>query len=724
MTNAAKMFEPLSVEERDTPSSSPSLDGWETVTPVPDDAPEKIPFHRLGKPGATWVYRNDAGKLLFLVCRFDKADGGKEVLPLTYCQDVYGNRDWRWRGYPQPRPLYGLDRLADPPDAPVLIVEGEKTADATQEYFPDHIVITNPGGSKAAGKAEWLPLKGRRVVIWPDHDVPGNQYAEDVLKLVNESGAASIAVVSVPEVFPEGWDLADDLPDGWDTEQIQNLLNSARHIAADAADAAPVEQPRPLLRELPPPDTFPLDALGDLLGDTARAIHDKVQAPEAICAQSVLAAATLAVQAHADVVLPTGQAKPISSFFLTIGATGERKSATDTEALWSIREYEKCLRETFGAAWPEHVNAREAWETQRKQILTNKKDYPDTAAKKAALDVIGREPQPPLLPMLTATDPTFEGLAKLFVDGQPSLGLFSAEGGQFIGGHGMSQEAKLRTAAGFSSLWDGDPIKRVRAGDGASILPGRRLAIHLMAQPDVAALMLSDRVLADQGMLSRVLVSSPASAVGNRLWREPKPESDTAIKRYGARLLYILELPLPLSDGKNNELAPRRINLSSEARRCWIAFVDHIEREMTGGLEPIQGLANKLPEHAARLATVLTLVENIESEEITLEQMAAGIEIAQYYASEGLRLFSAGHTDPDILLAQRTLEWLKREWHEEFVSLRVLYSLGPNPIRVSKTARRIAAILADHGWLIPTDQSVTVSGHRTKDAWRVVRSEP
>ena len=724
MGDSARMFEPLSVDEWGSLPTSSTLDGWFVLTPVPDDAPRKIPFHRLGKPSAKWAYRNETSKLLFMVCRFDKEDGNKEVLPLTYCQDAHGIRDWRWLGYPPPRPLYGLDRLAEHPDALVLIVEGEKTAEAAQTLFPDHVAITSPGGSKTADKADWGPLAGRGAVIWPDNDGPGRQYAEDVLGLAGEAGAVSVAVVPVPEDFPIGWDLADDPPDGWNNEQIQNFLRTALPIAADAAEAAAVEQPRPLLRELPPPDAFPLDALGSLLGQAARAIHNKVQAPEAICAQSVLAAATLAVQARADVVLPTGQAKPISSFFLTVGATGERKSATDTEALWPIRKYEKHLRETYDSAMPEHINARDAWEKQRQQVLASKAKYPDTAAKKAALDAIGGEPQPPLSPMLTPTDPTFEGLAKLFVSGQPSLGLFSAEGGQFIGGHGMSQEAKLRTAAGISSLWDGEPIKRVRAGDGASILPGRRLAIHLMAQPDVAALMLSDRVLADQGMLSRLLVSSPASAVGNRLWREPKPESDTAIKRYGARLLSILEIPLPLVNGKINELAPRRIELSPEARRGWIAFADHIEGEMTSGLEPIRGLANKLPEHAARLATVLTLVENIEAEEIFSEHMAAGIELAQYYATEGLRLFSAGHTNPDILLAQRVLEWLEREWHKEFVSLRVLYSLGPNAIRDSKTARRIATILVDHGWLMPAAQSVRVNGHTTKAAWRVVRAVP
>ena len=89
----------------------------------------------------------------------------------------------------------------------------------------------------------------------------------------------------------------------------------------------------------------------------------------------------------------------------------------------------------------------------------------------------------------------------------------------------MSDDAKLRTAAGMSALWDGEPIKRVRATDGTVVLPGRRVAMHLMAQPDVAAIWLSDPLLIDQGLMSRVLVTAPEPASGRRLWHEPSPES-------------------------------------------------------------------------------------------------------------------------------------------------------------------------------------------------------
>jgi hypothetical protein len=361
--------------------------------------------------------------------------------------------------------------------------------------------------------------------------------------------------------------------------------------AAEPRCEAPPEPPRPLMRDLPPADPFPIDALGTVLAPAARAIHDRVQAPLAIGGQSVLAAATLAVQGHADVELPTRQARPLTEFYMTVAATGERKTAADTEALWPVRKRESALQEQHGAERHQYENSKLAWDKARdaavKQAQGNRTEI------ETALEALGLPPIPPLEPLLTCPEPTYEGICKLFAVGWPSLGIFSAEGGQFIGGHGMSDDAKLRTAAGLSSAWDGEPIKRVRVADGVTVLPGRRLALHLMAQPDVASVMLNDRMLADQGSLSRMLASAPDAASGTRMWREPAASSKPAMERYGARLLDILEMPLPLQDGAHNTLAPRALPLSGTAQRQWIGFYNHVEKRVGSGgeLEPVRGLA-------------------------------------------------------------------------------------------------------------------------------------
>jgi hypothetical protein len=481
------------------------------------------------------------------------------------------------------------------------------------------------------------------------------------------------------------------------------------------------EPPRPLMRELLPADPFPVEALGNVLGAAARAIHDRVQAPIAICGQSVLAAATLAAQAHVNVVLPTEQARPLSGFFVSVAATGERKSAVDQEALWSVRKREAALREAGAGAQVEYENDKTAYEKAREKATKAAKG--DHARIKDALDALGPAPLRPLEPVLTCGEPTYEGLCKLLAVGHPSIGIFSAEGGQFIGGHGMTDDAKLRTAGGLSALWDGEPIKRVRANDGVMVLPGRRVAMHLMVQPDVAAIWFSDRLLAEQGLMSRVLVTAPEPSSGNRMWKEPSPDSETAIKRYGARLLQILERPLPLAAGTRNELVPRTVPLSADARRCWIAFHDHVEARLgTGGdLEPVRGLANKLPEHAARIAVVIALLRDIETDEVNAVEIDTGIELAEHFLSEALRLFGMSRINGDVRLAQRLLSWLLSQWTGPNISLPDIYQRGLNAIADQATARRLVSILEEHGCLVRLPEGATVAGVRRREVWHIVR---
>jgi hypothetical protein len=496
--------------------------------------------------------------------------------------------------------------------------------------------------------------------------------------------------------------------------------DSVRSILA-AAPQMQSEAPRPLMRELPPPDPFPIDALGDVLASAAKGIHERVRAPIAICGQSVLAAATLAVQSHADVKLPTGQTKPLSGYFVSVAATGERKSAVDREALWPARTREAALRQTYDAERLDYENANEAWEAARKKAVSTAKG--DRGRIKTALDALGTSPLPPPVPILTCTEPTYEGLCKLLPHSLPNVSIFAAEGGQFIGGHGMSEDAKLRTAAGLSAFWDGETIKRVRSHDGVTILPGRRLTLHLMAQPEVAAIWFNDPLLVAQGLMSRILATAPKPASGTRMWRDPKQEGDTAVERYGARLLDILERPLPLAVGTRNELVPRALLLSPEARNVWIAFHDYVESRIVcgGELEPVRGLANKLPEHATRIAAVLTLVTDIDAAEVARPEMEHGIALAEHYVCEALRLFGSSRINPDLALARRLLNWLLKDWGEPNVSLPDIYQRSLNAIGDQATARRLVAILENHGWLVPLAGSAVVSGKPRREAWRIVR---
>jgi hypothetical protein len=201
---------------------------WIPIVPVPDDAAPPPALHpKLGQPSETYIYRAVDGGLNGYVMRFDHA-GGKEFRPLTFCRHPGGVLcHWQWMTWQKPRPLFNLDQLGKRQAAPVLIVEGEKACRAAERLAPGYVCITSPGGSKAAAQADWSPLNGRQVVIWPDNDDPGRQYAAAVAKHCGAVGALRVSVIEPPGGVPAGWDAADALASGFDEAQAARLIAAA-----------------------------------------------------------------------------------------------------------------------------------------------------------------------------------------------------------------------------------------------------------------------------------------------------------------------------------------------------------------------------------------------------------------------------------------------------------------------------------------------------------------
>lgn len=476
--------------------------------------------------------------------------------------------------------------------------------------------------------------------------------------------------------------------------------------------------PMPLQRALPAPNPFPTDALGDILTPLANKIAEVIQAPIGICGQSVLAAVALTVQGYADILID-GRIIPLSEFFLTIGASGERKSAVDSITLSPHRFYQDTLRHKYDADYADWLKSSEAYDAAKKFSLRKAKNHEET---KRALESLGNPPLRPLDPIILTEEPTYEGLIKLLISGQPSVGLFSDEGGRFIGGHGMNNDNLLKTAAGLCGLWDGKQVSRVRAGEPPIILAGKRVSFHLMAQPNVAHLLLSNSFLIEQGLISRCLITWPISTAGSRLYKEIDLTATAEFKAYVARIVKIYQAPLTTIEKTQNELSPRKIELSKEAKALYIQFHDAVESSVGDSkqLSVVRGFANKAPEHALRLAGVIALFKDINCAAINIEAMSSGIELTKHYLNEALRLHHSGAIDSELVLAERLLEWLHSQNKTE-VALMEVYQKGPTSIRSAGTARRIMNILSSHNWVTPHETGVMLDNHLRKEAWRIVK---
>ena len=149
----------------------------------------------------------------FLVCRFP----GKKIRPLSWS----GSR-WEWKAPPAPRPLLNLSQLRSRTGT-VLIVEGEKAADAAVKLYPKAVVTTWSSGCKAIDKADWSPITGRRVILWPDADTVGQQAMDRLAQLLLRLPVDRVQIVTSPADSPEGWDLADAT---WTPEEALTYLKA------------------------------------------------------------------------------------------------------------------------------------------------------------------------------------------------------------------------------------------------------------------------------------------------------------------------------------------------------------------------------------------------------------------------------------------------------------------------------------------------------------------
>lgn len=211
------------------------------ILPVPPDAPAcglRHPTH--GKPAASWCYRDQQGRILGHVARYDPPEGGrKQIVPWVWAD----GKGWTMKQFPEPRPLYGLDRLVK--GARVIVVEGEKAADAAQQIVGErYAVVTWSGGAQALSKADLSPLEGRKVLLWPDADEPGvtcmQKLAERLLPVCPEVKVLDVSGQS------DGWDAADC---GFDWSAF---LEWARPRAQVVTPPSPPATPPPPVPEKPP----------------------------------------------------------------------------------------------------------------------------------------------------------------------------------------------------------------------------------------------------------------------------------------------------------------------------------------------------------------------------------------------------------------------------------------------------------------------------------------
>lgn len=266
------------------PAVKPSGKTDTLVCKPPVDAGFPVFGHRSwGDPVKWWAYNDYDGLPLFYVARYqpEPVDGvvqKKQIIPWCWAPD---RGLFIQKGFPEPRPLFGLDELVNKPGWPVIIVEGEPSAEGARVICgAGFVVVTWPNGAQAVKKVDWSPLQGRNCIVWPDADrkVFGEKHelAGQEMPYHEQPGPAAAALIAAqllpiaakvevidvrmtldwcPAELGGDWDAADALRDGWDWDRFAAWVKPRLKL---------VEKERPKVEVLParppaPPEVEPED---------------------------------------------------------------------------------------------------------------------------------------------------------------------------------------------------------------------------------------------------------------------------------------------------------------------------------------------------------------------------------------------------------------------------------------------------------------------------------
>lgn len=212
-----------------------------------------------GDPAEVFTFRDTDGEPLMYEARWNIANTEtgeikKECRCFTWGKRGSAPAKWECSHHLPPRPLYGLDMLAQYPDAQVIITEGPRKAAYAQKLLPGLPCIGWAGGANGWNKSDWSVITRRNVILWPDNDDPGRKCMEEIAQqLISQNCNVFMLDTSA---MPESWDAADACAEGWDTDKTLAWAKSVKGEQIEKKTVIETVSEEPPEIELPPVESY------------------------------------------------------------------------------------------------------------------------------------------------------------------------------------------------------------------------------------------------------------------------------------------------------------------------------------------------------------------------------------------------------------------------------------------------------------------------------------
>jgi len=618
--------------------------GGRTFT-MPHEAVAELE-RRHGPLSKGWRYQNAAGDMVGLVIRWDTPIG-KDVRPVARKADGSG---WIIGGMPTPRPLHALpDLLKTPVGSRVYITEGEKAADAARAV--GLVATTSPHGAKSAKQADWSPMNGRDVVILPDHDDAGKQYAADVVKLAMAAGAKSVRIVRLVELWadlPEGGDMADLVEHrGGDVDAMHAELEAM----ADKAEAVMVDATTPQGPAVPAFKPFPVDVLPQPIRGFVLCAAKSIGCDPSYVALPLLSGLASAIGNTHRIELKRGWTEPAIVWTAIVGDSGTAKSPALELALIRIRKRQHDAMKKHADAMKEHADVLAIHEREATHWKKTKSDTPPPA-----------KPEAPIADRCWTDDATTEALAVLLQQNPRGLLMVRDELAawfnfdRYTGGKGGGDAAK------WLEMFGGRPMVVDRKTGGTLYVPRAAVSIAGGIQPETLRRALGQEHR-DNGLAARLLLTCPPRKP--KRWTEADVDANTEA---AVAAVFDRFYTLTMETDDDGDERPRLVTLAPDGKAAWVRFYDEHAGEQVNLSGDEAAAWSKLEGYAARLALVTHLTRWAANDStlgdparVDETSIAAGVTMARWFGNECRRVYAILGESDEGRESRRLVEWIERK---------------------------------------------------------------
>jgi putative DNA primase/helicase len=148
------------------------------------------------------TYTDLLGSPIFYRLRLRNSDKGRKgIYPLRFSNGAWELKEPK---FTNGKPIYNIHELSEA--NLVFFVEGEACVDALKKYG---IVATTSGGATSHEKADFSPLAGKTIFIWPDNDMPGCEHAKAVATQLLDLGC-NVEKIAIDTLdLPKSGDVID-----------------------------------------------------------------------------------------------------------------------------------------------------------------------------------------------------------------------------------------------------------------------------------------------------------------------------------------------------------------------------------------------------------------------------------------------------------------------------------------------------------------------------------